>query len=266
MRGRVYHTASSWCRSGVSTALRRRVNRFYNGIKNKFPHDPVRDRPLSLRDLSKIATHIGIAGRHGLYRCSARDLIFWVRLIAAHGALLRPVEHSRGMQVKDLTFTEHGTFLLVGRRKCERKLKGKSREVPVPDFRSRHAHLSAAVALRVLYDRIHKGCSKNLPLFPTVLTNDCTSDHYAPWHFHLDRLRHICCEIGITGKITGRSLRSGGCTDLFAIGASREYVRHQGGWGKGYTFDIYDRPSPEQRSYLASKYGTRICNRVISLL
>ena len=75
-----------------------------------------------------------------------------------------------------------------------------------------------------------------------------------------------CCEIGITGKITGRSLRSGGCTDLFAIGASREYVRHQGGWGKGYTFDIYDRPSPEQRSYLASKYGTRICNRVISLL
>ena len=78
-----------------------RVSKHLNGIKNAFPHTVLQDTPLLLSDLVRIAARLGISCADDLERCGLPGLVFWARLVTAHGACLRPVEHSLGMQLCD---------------------------------------------------------------------------------------------------------------------------------------------------------------------
>ena len=66
-----------------------------------------------------------------------------------------------------------------------------------------------------------------------------------------------CRDLCVVGAVSGRSLRAEGATDLFAVGATNQFVKHQGGW-LGYSFVRYDRPTPATRVFLANKYSRRL--------
>ena len=232
------------------------IQKAITGIKNRFPHEKVVETPVTLASLAVIARLLGIRKASDLNTISVANLCLWARLITAYAALLRPVAHSLGMQVKDLEIdADGGTWLVVGRHKATRKLKGKQRTVPIPNGRS---HLDAGYVLQVLCKKIHTGRDPNACMIPMISPSDEVLNRHQPWSRDLRRFQHYCRRAGIRGAIGGRSLRSGGVVDLFANEATREHVRHQGGWGKGYTFDEYDRPSPAQLGQLAEKYARRI--------
>ena len=241
----------------------RRINKHYRGLQNKYPHTVKRDAIVGVTTLRAIGTMLGFHHAGCLETCSSLvDLVFWARIVVAHSALLRPVAHSRGMQVQDFQIarTRIGgpelAFLVVGRRRCERKLKHKSRRVPLPLHVS---HLSAGHVLRVLHRRVHRGSRASAPLFPDLRHSaSCRDGLCVPWSVDRAHLERLCRRAGVRGPISGRSLRAGGATDLFAVGATRQYVKHQGGWGAGFVFSRYDRPTPEARVFLASRFAARL--------
>ena len=71
------------------------------------------------------------------------------------------------------------------------------------------------------------------------------------------RLERLASRIGINGRIGGRSLRAGGTTDWFSVQATRQWVKHQGGW-KSNAFERYDRPTPAGRQRLTDMYTARL--------
>ena len=232
------------------------ITKAIKGIENRFPHTKIVETPLTLASLAVIAGFVGIRRAKDLHTIGVADLCFWARIITAYAGLLRPVAHSLGLQIKDLEIdSDGGTWLVVGRHKKTRKLKGKRRTIPIPSGRS---HLDAGHVLQVLCQRLHKGRSRSACMIPIITTSGEVLKKHQPWSRDLKRLQGYCRRAGISGPIGGRSLRSGGVVDLFANEATREHVRHQGGWGKGYTFDEYDRPSPAQLGQLAEKYARRI--------
>ena len=200
---------------------------------------------------------IGITCSADLEHCALVDLVFWARVITAHGACLRAVEHSAGMQLRDFETrrTAGGVlaFLTVGRRRRERKLKHKRRVVPLC---CSACITSAGHVLRVLRRRLHKGADGRDTLFPDLTAARFTG-RVRPWAKDLRRLQRLCLRAGLVGNYTARSLRAGGTTDLFSVGATVQFVKHQGGW-KSYTFTKYDRPTPATRVFLASKYAKRL--------
>ena len=236
-----------------------RIQRHLNGIKNLYPHTAKQDTPLLLDQLVRIAALLGIECADDLERCALANLVFWARLITAHGACLRQVEHSLGMQVKDVDSSQRDasgaslTFLTVGRREGERKLKHRERTVPLCSAR---CISSAGHVLRVLIRRVHGDSSRDATLFPD-LTGSRFTGRCRPWAHDLRRLRALCARVTILGTITGCSLRAGGATDLFRVGASNQFVKHQGGW-RSYAFVRYDRPTPSARVFLATKYARRL--------
>ena len=87
--------------------------------------------------------------------------------------------------------------------------------------------------------------SQDLPCGRTICARD------------LKRLQALASQCGVRGRIAGRSLRAGGATDYFAVDAGVQFVKHQGGW-KSDAYLRYDRPTPAQRVFLATKYAKRL--------
>jgi hypothetical protein len=235
---------------------RRRITKFIKGLANRFPHVKLLEHPLLLQEIVRIGAAMGITSNDTLERCSTTDLIFWARIITAHDATLRAVEHSAGMQVKDFTITHGRAFLTVGRRETERKLNHQTRTVPLPNDND---YTCSGYVLRVLKRRVHgRGVSGDNCLFPKVLKSTALSaGRPVPWETDRRRLEGYARSIGIRGRIGGRSLRAGGTTDYFNVEASRQFVKHQGGWLSD-AFLRYDRPTPEGRHRLAEKYARRL--------
>ena len=74
----------------------------------------------------------------------------------------------------------------------------------------------------------------------------------------LARLRYACGLVGVERheSLSGRCLRAGGATDLFAVNAGVLFVKSQGGW-KSDAYQIYNRPTDAQRAALARVYAER---------
>ena len=237
----------------------KRIRKHIQGIKQKYPHDVIGDHPLVSIELFRVAASLGLRRASDLESCDLGTLVFWARTITAHAALLRACEHSRGMQRRDFVIRRgpHGrklAFLTVGRRRCERKLKYRTRIVPLSLVR---CVMSAGYVLGVVARRVHDGGSDRAPLFPDCTARFYVSDKCVPWERDRKRLEALCRSLGVVGAISGRSLRAGGATDLFAVGATNQFVKHQGGW-LGYSFVRYDRPTPATRVFLATKYSRRL--------
>lgn len=233
---------------------RKRIKKFINGLKIRYPHTPIVEFPLQLRYLVRIAARIGIRSNGDLDGCHVRDLVFWARILTAHAACIRAVGHSLGMQVRDFNCSGGRAFLTVGRRRKERKLKHRSRVVPLPNDDD---YWCAGHVLRVLKRRVHGNARGTTCLFPAIHGNGAIGLHADDWSRMRLRLERLSRKIGITGRIGGRSLRAGGATDYFAVGATRQFVQHQGDW-KSDAFLRYDRPEPRSRQYLANVYARRL--------
>ena len=231
------------------TRERKRVNRFLQGIQNAYPHVVKRDHPLVLDELAHIASDWGIHDSQGLWTISLPHLCRWARIITAHDACLRAVEHSFGMQVQDHIDHGHYATLVVGRREVERKLK---RRVRTAVLHIKRSHLSAGYVLRILRQRVHRGATAADCLFPLITSIIHTGPE--PWKAALRRLRGSCTNCGIPGPITGRSLRAGGATDYFAFSTPADWIKQQGGWLSD-AYQLYNRPTSQQRARIASIFA-----------
>ena len=274
------------------TPLRRRINRFILGIKNRYPHVAKQDVPLFLCDLKLVAADLGITELNDLWTCDLAVLSKWARLIVAHDACMRPTEHSLGCRVSDVT--DHGGFLtiLVGSRVGESKRKNLPRLAVL--FAS-PTHLSAGFVLRVVFSRIHgrraqpatslaaigratstgelnhwrpvPAARQPVPAQPTTVSDPVLfpkcfgDDQLAAESLHSLRTQLIGCteKLGITGIDTLNCLRAGGASDYFARGLPRWWVCRQGGWSpRSTTVDIYNRPTPFQRAAVAEVYNKSV--------
>lgn len=238
----------------AGTRSRRRLNRWLQGLANRYPHVPQPDTPLTMDIAGDVASALGIRSAVDLELARLDTLCVWARIIVAKDGCLRSVEHSQGMQVRDAV--DRGSFfeLTVGRRKAERKIKHRKRVVTLDVART---HLSAGFVLRVLLRRLHLGARSTDCLFPAVSRAGIPSGTAEPWPDALRRLRRLCRSAGHRGRFGASSLRAGGATDYFAIGASRDWVKAQGGWLSD-AYQRYDRPTPRQRAYLGRRYAGRV--------
>jgi hypothetical protein len=237
---------------GVRT--RRRITKFVHGLQNRYPHVPILEHPLLLKELVRIAGLIGIRSIADLESCSVANLVFWARILTAHNATMRAVGHCLGMQLRDVEWRDGGAFLTIGRRDKERKEKHRMRTVPLPND---VCFWCSGFVLRVLKRRVHGASSGTVCLFPNVAPNDVVLRTVQPWAVMRARLERLARRIGINGRIGGRSLRAGGTTDWFSVQATRQWVKHQGGW-KSNAFERYDRPTPAGRQRLTDMYTARL--------
>jgi hypothetical protein len=237
---------------GVRT--RRRITKFVHGLQNRYPHVPILEHPLLIKELVRIAGLIGIRSIADLESCSVANLVFWARILTAHNATMRAVGHCLGMQLRDVEWRDGGAFLTIGRRDKERKEKHRMRTVPLPND---DCFWCSGFVLRVLKRRVHGASSGTVCLFPNVAPNDVVLRTVQPWAVMRARLERLARRIGINGRIGGRSLRAGGTTDWFSVQATRQWVKHQGGW-KSNAFERYDRPTPAGRQRLTDMYTARL--------
>ena len=233
---------------------RRRITKFVHGLENRYPHVPIVEHPLLLTQLVRIAGILGIRSNADLKSCSVADLVFWARIITAHNATMRAVGHCLGMQLCDIEWRDGAAFLTIGRRVKERKLKHRTRTVPLPNAK---CFWCAGYVLRVLKRRVHGASAGSACLFPNVSPNGTVLAKAQPWSTMRARLERLARLIGITGRIGGRSLRAGGTTDWFAVEATRQWVKHQGGWLSA-AFEKYDRPTAAGRRRLTDQYTSRL--------
>ena len=240
------------------TRLRRRINRFKQGLKNRFPHEPRRTVALCLDALSDIAAGLTITSALSLWNCSLRDIFAWGRFITAHDALLRPVEHSAGCRWSDVSDNGDHLTLLVGSREREAKYKNRPRRAVLPIVTS---HLSAGYVLRVMARRLRRGAPPSTVLFPAVV-DGVPLPSASPWKHLFSQLRAAAARIGLHVR-TGRCLRAGGTTDLFAQHVPSWWIKRQGGWGAGDAFLRYNCPTPQQRADVARVYSTNVIHALI---
>ena len=73
----------------ADTSLRRRVNRFIQGLQNLFPHEPRSTVALCLDKLGHIAADYGFRMVADLYRRPIQWLSRWARVISAHDGFMR---------------------------------------------------------------------------------------------------------------------------------------------------------------------------------
>ena len=246
------------------TVLRKRVNKFVKGLENRFPHKKRVTVPLCLDALSAIAIDYGFASVGDLYRRPVRMLSRWARIIAAHDAFLRPIEHSGGCRLSD--FDDHGSFatLLVGSRKKEAKYKRRPRVCVLP---VQPSHLSAGFVLRVLVQRLHAAVAPSdrgsRILFSDVSAGPLPEYTGAPesWRTAFKRLQAFAAAAGLV-VATGSCLRAGGATDFFARGAPRWWIKRQGGW-RGDAVDRYNQPTAKQRHAVTAAISADILRAAI---
>ena len=234
------------------TPLRRRVNRFIQGHKNLFPHEPRRTVALCLDKLGHIAADYGFRTVADLYRRPIQWLSRWARVISAHDGFMRPCEHSQGYRLSDITDCGSYVAMLVGSRANESKYKHQPRTVTLP---VRTSYLSAGFVLRVLVSRLHAAVPAadrdRRILFSAVTAADGYIAVAEPWRQQaLPRLRRFAAQCGVV-VATGRCLRAGGATDFFARGTPRWWIKRQGGW-KGRAVGRYNQPTVQQRHAAAA--------------
>lgn len=246
------------------TVLRKRVNKFVKGLENRFPHTKRVTVPLCLDALAVIAIDYGFASVGDLYRRPARMLSRWARIITAHDAFLRPVEHSEGCRLSD--YSDRGSFatLLVGARKSESKYKRRPRVCVLPVQAS---HLSAGFVLRVLVERLHAAVApadrSDRILFSDVSAGPQPEYTGAPepWRAGFKRLKSFAAAAGLV-VATGSCLRAGGATDFFARNAPRWWIKRQGGW-RGNAVDRYNQPTAQQRHTVTAAVSADILRTAV---
>lgn len=248
------------------THLRKRINKFIQGLKNRFPHTSKKTVPLCLDVLASVAAQLGFRSAADLYRRSPRTLCQWARIITAHDAFLRPVEHSKGCRLSD--FDDHGSFvsLLVGSREEECKYKHGPRTCTLP---VQVSHLSAGFVLRVLVSRVHgnvaRGDRDDRILFSAFggTRGDIYQGVAESWgRTAFPQLRRLAAHAGVV-VATGRCLRAGGATDFFARQAPRWWIKRQGGWSSK-AVDKYNQPSLQQRHAIAAVYSKTIIDAAVA--
>jgi hypothetical protein len=240
------------------TPLRRRVNRFVQGLKNLYPHEPRRTVALCLDKLGHVAADYGFRTVADLYRRPIQWLSRWARIISAHDGFMRPCEHGKGCRLSDITDCGSYVAMLVGSRPGESKYKNQPRTVVLP---VRTSFLSAGFVLRVLVGRLHAAVPAadrgTRILFSAVTDAGGYVNVAEPWQQQaLPRLRRFARQCGVV-VASGRCLRAGGATDFFARGAPRWWIKRQGGW-RGRAVDRYNQPSEQQRHAAAAVYSDGI--------
>ena len=235
------------------TVARRRVKKFMDGIANRFPHVPVGTAPLCLAELTHVAASFHITSAASLWSCSKRHLSQWARIITAHDACLRPVEHSQGCRLSDVTDCGGYIRFRVGHREDESKYKHRPRFAVLP---VQITHLSAGYVLRILGLRIHPESKRSAGNDPVLFRAGPRTRAAEPWSAAFKRLKSLAAEAGVN-VATGRCLRAGGATDLFANGAPEWFVKQQGGW-RSNAVERYNRPTTGQRAKVATVYSAKI--------
>ena len=273
----------------LGSHLRLRVNRFVQGLKNRYPHVPAQDVPLCIDGLALIGADMGIHSVNDLFTCDAVVLSRWSRLLTAHDACLRATEHSHGCRVSDVTDCGGFLTILVGSRVYESKRKDAPRLAVLWD---RVSHLSSGYVLRILFQRVHKrvipkadavgthrraapgprywrgdvpditekksrsatpGIARDPILFPQCAGKSPLTAESAK--LLKEAVVRASLRCGIAGINTLTCLRAGGATDFFAKGMPRWWICKQGGWSSSSTaVDIYNRPTPTQRAAVAIAY------------
>ena len=234
---------------GAASAAMRRISKFIRGAQLRFPHTPRRSVPLILARLLAVAAHLGIRRGADLERVSTAVLSFYTRLVVAQQACLRPCEHDAVLTVGDVSVHRGHIRLRVGVLPAARKIKRRPPRTALLAFGAgRFGFLAAGTALRVLLRRLHRRCPPQASLFPRF-AGGIPLPRHQPWRLDLRRLRAVVAvvlpSVDIT-RIDGRSLRSGGATDLFAVGATATWVQRQGGW-RSDAVQIYNRPGAASR-------------------
>ena len=189
-------------------------------------------------------------------------LSFWVRVRAAHFAMMRLCEHQNGMLVSDLQrfsaagvavgdeapefFTLRVGYLPAGVSPLfatNRKLKLRAARFPVLPIWQDVS--SAGLLMDIWLRRLRSEVTSPRMLFPGVRGGSLLPGPLSPSMF-LRRLRNVALVAGMppddVGRIECRSLRADGCTDFFAMGVARDAIMRQGGW-TSKTVDIYNRPT-----------------------
>lgn len=267
------------------TAARRRVNRFIKGLSLRFPFEQQKDSPLVLDILARVAPYYDINSAADLWLVPTSLLCRWARIIIAHDACMRPVEHSKGCRVSDVIDNGDFVTLLVGSRKGEQKYDGKGRIAVLCAVVS---HLSAGYVIRVVMDRVHgfsvtddgapppqvadlpadvqQRCllphAPSVDVFPYLDVDVSPTAAHQPWGEALAFLRTSCKQLRVPNAlvITGRALRAGGATDWFAADAHSLWVKAQGGWASD-AYLVYNRPSPRQRAVMGRVYTKVVFSR-----
>lgn len=247
------------------THLRKRINKFIKGLKNRFPHQSKKTVPLCLDSLASVAAQLGFRSANDLYKRSPRALTQWARIITAHDAFLRPIEHSRGCRLSDIA--DHGGFvtMLVGSRELESKYKHDPRSCVLP---VRVSHLSAGFVLRVLIQRVHATVGSDSRSSRILFSSFSGSraDVYQgvaeSWQrLAFPQLRLLAAKAGVV-VASGRCLRAGGATDFFARNAPRWWIMRQGGWNSN-AVDRYNQPTVQQRHAVAAVYSDAILDAAV---
>ena len=250
------------------TFLRSQLVRDIQGIENRYPHEPLRDVPITFGILEKLAPLYGFNSVRSLWECDdLTKLVRWARIVVAQGACMRACEHRHGCKVSDVTICDGFVSILVGSRPEESKYKRRPRRAVLHIWGS---HLSAGYVLQVLLSRVHKvsgssAVNDDRVLFAAGCDVGAKQRTTAePWATKgrkpgaLARLRYACGLVGVERheSLSGRCLRAGGATDLFAVNAGVLFVKSQGGW-KSDAYQIYNRPTDAQRAALARVYAER---------
>ena len=234
------------------------IAHFLRGCKVTHPHSVVRSVPLTLTRLSAIAAHLHIHSLRDLqHSVSCETLSFFARLVIAHQACLRPMEHGSCVVFRDVSIGAGYATIRIGIIPSARKIKRReARTCILPYASGRFAHLAAGTVLKVLLRRVHQRSLPATPLF-CCYRFGIPAQRHRPWHPRGDlvRLRNIISiafpRIDVS-LVDGRSLRSGGATDWFGAGASTSWVMAQGGWTSDAVL-IYDRPSAALRGSILER-------------
>ena len=233
----------------VGSAALKQIRKYLRGAAVRYPHVVRRSVPLTLALLIPIAAALGIRNLADLESVACPTLVFYARLAIAHQACLRPVEHDSVIVLADVSLRRTHARLRVGVLPSARKIKRRPPRVAVLAYgHGPHAHLAAGTVLRVLLRRVHGLSAPTAPLWP-LYAFGIPQRRHAPWARDLRRLRAIIAavlpSVDVT-RVDGRSLRSGGATDLLSAGATKSWVQAQGGWRSDAVL-IYDRPAPSLR-------------------
>lgn len=232
-----------------------RIRQFIRGAQVRYPHEVRRDTPLTLSILSYVAEALGITKLADYRNCPPSTLIFMARILTAHHAMMRSMEHADGCMFGDVTLVNAPSGLIeyiifrVGQAASARKIKRRPARLTIVPCEDHHMSAGSVLHMAISITPTARRRATDILFMDHI--HGIQSTHVAPWQEHQDRLRRLLRRVPASVDITldriGRSsLRAGGATDWFQAGASREWIMLQGGWLSD-AVDIYNRPTPASR-------------------
>jgi hypothetical protein len=136
-----------------------RIRQFIRGAQVRYPHEVRRDTPLTLSILSYVAEALGITKLADYKNCPPSTLIFMARILTAHHAMMRSMEHADGCMFGDVTLVNAPSGLIeyiifrVGQAASARKIKRRPARLTIVPCEDHHMSAGSVLHMAISIKR-----------------------------------------------------------------------------------------------------------------